>query len=142
MVTINWTQLFPLIFQVLEASRSSPQVWKLAIQIFKFNQSSLNLQVATIRTSFRTDHFAQVQFTFKSSNTETKLKLYKVTNWAPYLLMLTIILPNIDCLNPQKLKATNFKKAIEKFKNKEEVQPNQKASKNQKILHFHSVNVY
>ena len=58
MVTINWTQLFPLIFQVLEASRSSPQVWKLAIQIFKFNRSSLNLQVATIRTSFHTDHFA------------------------------------------------------------------------------------
>jgi len=41
--------------------------------------------------------------------------------------MLTIILPNIDCLNPQKLKATNFKKAIENFSNKEEVQPNQKA---------------
>ena len=41
--------------------------------------------------------------------------------------MLTIILPNIDCLNPQKLKATSFKKAIEKISNKEEVQPNQKA---------------
>ena len=52
--------------------------------------------------------------------------------------MLIIILPNIDCLNPQKLKATNFKKAIEKFKNKGEVQPNQKTYKNQKILHFPS----
>ena len=52
--------------------------------------------------------------------------------------MLIIILPNIDCLNPQKLKATNFKKAIENFKNKEEIQSNQKAYKNQKILHFHS----
>ena len=36
MVTINWTQLLPSILQVLEASRSSPQVWKLANQIFKF----------------------------------------------------------------------------------------------------------
>ena len=45
--------------------------------------SQSNLQLATIRTSFHTDHFAQVQFTFKSSNTDTKLKLDKVTNGAP-----------------------------------------------------------
>ena len=43
------------------------------------------------------------------------------------LIMLIISLPNIDCLNPQKSKATNLKKA--------------KAYQNQKIFHFHS-NLY
>ena len=50
--------------------------------------------------------------------------------------MLNITLTNIHYWNPQQLKATNLKKAIKKFSNKKEVQPNHKPYKNRQIFHF------